>query len=57
MCNELGANCYVQASDEERSLYEKFGFEVLGEVGFDLGEYGFEGRARMTEMNRVPDEK
>lgn len=38
-------------------MYEKFGFEFMDEVEFDLGEYGLEGSDGMTEMIRWSEEK
>jgi hypothetical protein len=51
---EMGVPCYVQASSEGETLYEKFGFEVLSVEVFDLGKYGLEGVEMMVEMVRWP---
>lgn len=34
------AKCYVHSSRTGKSLYEKFGFKVLGVVSVDLKEFG-----------------
>ena len=34
------AKCYVHSSRVGKQLYEKFGFEVVGVVRVDLGEFG-----------------
>lgn len=49
---EMGLPCYLQASEEGRRLYEKYGFEAIDAKEFDLSEYGLEGVEMMTEMIR-----
>jgi hypothetical protein len=53
---ELGLPCYLQATEDGRSLYMRHGFEDIGTVEFNLEEYGLEGKGieRMTEMIRHP---
>jgi predicted N-acetyltransferase YhbS len=40
---ERGRRIFVYASPEDRVLYEKFGFEVVGEVELYIRKYGGEG--------------
>jgi ribosomal protein S18 acetylase RimI-like enzyme len=40
---ERGKRIFVYASPEGRALYEKFGFEVVGEVEMDMEKYGGKG--------------
>ena len=55
--HKLGLPCYIEASEEGRSLYRKYGFEEVGIKEFDLAEYGLDGRGgvgKLTEMVRKP---
>jgi len=51
---QLNIPCYLQASVQGRRLYEKYGFQAIDTVEFDLGEYGLDGMEEMTEMIRHP---
>ncbi|KAK4116117.1 hypothetical protein N656DRAFT_794456 [Canariomyces notabilis] len=51
---ETGLNCYLQASEQGRKLYEHYGFQDIDTVEFDLDKYGLQGVEKMTEMIRYP---
>jgi predicted GNAT family N-acyltransferase len=51
---ETGLNCYLQASEQGRKLYEHYGFQDIDTVEFDLDKYGLKGVEKMTEMIRYP---
>jgi predicted GNAT family N-acyltransferase len=53
---ETGLNCYLQASEQGRSLYRHYGFHDIDTVVFDLEKYGLTGVEKMTEMIRYPTE-
>lgn len=38
--DQLGLECYLESSIEGRPLYERFGFQVLKEVEFDMAKFG-----------------
>jgi hypothetical protein len=50
--NETGLPCYLQASEQGARLYQKYGFEVIDTVKFDLSQYDLSGLEKMTEMIR-----
>ncbi|KAL2865307.1 GNAT family N-acetyltransferase [Aspergillus lucknowensis] len=50
----LGLLVYLEATEEGRPLYERFGFEVVREVDFDAGDFGGVGRHKYTFMVRRP---
>ncbi|KAI1131411.1 hypothetical protein F5Y10DRAFT_233608 [Nemania abortiva] len=54
LSESLGLQCYVQASEQGRRLYQHHGFRDVGSVQFDLSQYGLEGVEVMTEMIRIP---
>lgn len=37
--DQLGLECYLESSIEGRALYERFGFQVLKEVKFDMAKF------------------
>ncbi|KAI9710537.1 MAG: hypothetical protein M1820_002673 [Bogoriella megaspora] len=49
-----GLPCYLQASEQGRSLYERYGFHSIGTAEFELSDYGLQGIEIMTEMLRGP---
>lgn len=51
---EMRLPCYLQASEQGKRLYEKYGFEAIDVAEFDLTQYGLEGTETMTEMIRQP---
>lgn len=54
LSESLGLQCYVQASEQGRRLYQHHGFQDVGSVQLDLSQYGLEGIEVMTEMIRTP---
>ncbi|KAI1148584.1 hypothetical protein F4825DRAFT_91631 [Nemania diffusa] len=54
LSESLGVQCYVQASEQGRRLYQHHGFQDVDSVRFDLSQYGLEGIEIMTEMIRIP---
>lgn len=53
---ETGLKCYLQASEQGRSLYSHYAFGDIDTVVFDLEKYGLAGVEKMTEMIRYPTE-
>jgi GNAT superfamily N-acetyltransferase len=49
---ETGLICYLQASDQGKSLYIHYGFQDIDTVVFDLDRYGLKGVEKITEMVR-----
>jgi hypothetical protein len=52
--DEAGVECYLEATDTARPLYEKHGFVMVNEMRFDPAEFGLSGFAieRQTIMVR-----
>lgn len=47
---EMGLPAYLEASTAGKPLYEKHGFETIGECIFDLGKWGGEGTSGVALM-------
>lgn len=45
-----GCNAYLEAAASAMSLYQKCGFQVVGELEFDLSEFGFERSMKLARM-------
>lgn len=52
--DEAGVECYLEATDTAKPLYEKHGFEMVNELRFDPSAYGVCGFSveRQTIMVR-----
>ncbi|KAF2109170.1 acyl-CoA N-acyltransferase [Lophiotrema nucula] len=49
-----GLPCYLEASEEGRSLYQHHGFIDMETTDFDLTQHGLTGVERVTQMVRQP---
>lgn len=52
MADELGLEGYLEATMMGKPLYEKFGFQVVDKVRYDMGKYGKEGWDETVVMLR-----
>lgn len=52
--DEAGVPAYLEGSAIGRTLYERHGFEEVGEMVTDYGKYGVEGKERLLLMTRHP---
>ncbi|KAL4771050.1 acyl-CoA N-acyltransferase [Aspergillus nidulans var. acristatus] len=52
--DRLGLMIYLEATEEGRPLYERFGFEAIKVVKFDAGAFGGVGKHQYTFMLRQP---
>ncbi|KAL2824270.1 hypothetical protein BDW59DRAFT_162608 [Aspergillus cavernicola] len=50
----LGVMVYLEATEQGRLLYERFGFDGVKVVDFDAADYWWEGRHTYTFMVREP---
>lgn len=52
--DNAGVECYLEATDTAKRLYERHGFETITEFRFDPAEYGVKGTGveRQTVMVR-----
>ncbi|KAL4994518.1 acyl-CoA N-acyltransferase [Aspergillus recurvatus] len=52
--DRLGLMAYLEATEEGRPLYDRFGFEAVKVVEFDAGAFGGVGKHQYTFMLRQP---
>lgn len=52
--DDAGVECYLEATDTAKPLYERHGFQMITELRFNPAEYGLEGigTERQTVMVR-----
>lgn len=52
--DKAGVECYLEATDTAKRLYERHGFETITELRFDPAKYGIKGLGieRQTVMVR-----
>lgn len=52
--DDAGVECYLEATDTAKPLYERHGFEAITELRFEPSSYGVKGlgRERQTVMVR-----
>lgn len=49
----LGVPVYLESSPEARRLYERFGFEVVKQVSFEMDQFGREDLSGTVDVNTV----
>lgn len=50
--DDAGVDAYLEATENAKPLYEKFGFETTQELAFDLGRHGVTEDVRYYLMKR-----
>jgi len=51
--DELGLEMYLESSPEAKLLYERWGFNVVKEVSFDMNQFGRPDLKDTVDVNRV----
>jgi hypothetical protein len=51
--DEAGLETYLEASEMGRPLYERYGFEVVRDMPFDMGKYGKEGGVMELKVSGI----